>query len=65
LAIVQRKALTPNDFADLAALTERLLSFGEHYRQSARPFEWTFTRHDLDRLLARIADREPHLRLAA
>ena len=44
---------------------ERLLAFGEHYRQIARPFEWTFTRHDLDRLLARIAGREPHLRLAA
>ena len=64
-SIVQRKALTPNDFADLDALADRLLSFGEHYRQSAQPFEWTFTRQDLDRVLARIADREPHLQLAA
>jgi tRNA (cmo5U34)-methyltransferase len=30
------------------------LSFGEHYRQIARPFEWTFSRQDLDALLARI-----------
>jgi hypothetical protein len=64
-SIVQRKALTPNDFADLDALSERLLAFGRHYRQVARPFEWTFTRHDLDRVLAKIADREPHLKLAA
>ncbi len=61
-SIVQRKALTPNDFASLA---DRLLAFGEHYRQVARPFEWTFTRKDLNRLLDRIADREPHLQLAA
>ena len=27
-SIVQRKALTPNDFADLDALAERLLAFG-------------------------------------
>jgi hypothetical protein len=64
-SIVQRKALTPNDFADLDALAERLLAFGERYRQLARPFQWTFTRHDLDRVLAQIADREPHLQLAA
>jgi hypothetical protein len=62
---VQRKALTPNDFADLDALSERLLAFGRHYRPVARPFQWTFTRHDLDRVLTKIADREPHLKLAA
>ena len=64
-SIVQRKALTPNDFASLDHLAERLLRFGEHYRQIARPFKWTFTRADLDRVLAKIADREPHLQLAA
>jgi hypothetical protein len=64
-SIVQRKALTPNDFSDLDALANRLLAFGQRYRQIARPFEWTFTREDLDRVLAQIADREPHLKLAA
>jgi len=64
-SIVQRKALTPNDLGSLDALAERLLTFGAHYRQIARPFEWTFTRHDLDRVLATITDREPHIRLAA
>jgi len=61
-SIVQRKALTPNDFASLDELGERLLAFGRHYRQIARPFEWTFTRQDLDRVLARITDREPPAR---
>jgi hypothetical protein len=64
-SIVQRKALTPNDFEDLDALTARLLAFEAHYRQIAQPFDWSFTRADLDRVLERIADREPELRLAA
>jgi hypothetical protein len=46
-------------------LAERLLAFGEHYRQIARPFEWTFTREDLDALLARIEHHEPQLTLTA
>ena len=64
-SIVQRKALTPNDFPNLQALTDRLTTFAEHYRKIARPFDLTFTRHDLNHLLAKIADREPDLRLAA
>ena len=64
-SILQRKALTPNDLPTLDALAERLLGFGEHYRQIARPFEWTFTRQDLDDLLARIDRHEPQLTLAA
>jgi hypothetical protein len=64
-SIVQRKALTPNDFASLDDLAQRLLTFGEHYRHLARPFEWTFTRQDLNRVLTQIADREAHLQLAA
>jgi hypothetical protein len=64
-SIVQRKALTPNDLATLDALAERLLGFGEHYRQVARPFEWTFTRQDLNKLIARIDRHEPQLALAA
>jgi hypothetical protein len=64
-SIVQRKALTPNDFDSLETLAERLLRFGEHYRRIARPFEWTFTRVDLDRLLARMDAHQPRLALAA
>jgi hypothetical protein len=64
-SIVQRKPLTPNDLATLDALADRLLAFGEHYRQIARPFDWTFTRHDLNGLIARIDRHEPKLALAA
>jgi hypothetical protein len=64
-SILQRKALTPNDFADLDALAARIAAFEDHYRQIAKPFEWTFTRTDLDVLLTRLASREPQLRIAA
>jgi hypothetical protein len=54
-SIVQRKVLTPNDFASLADVEHRLLAFQRYYESLARPFEWTFNRHDLARLLAKIA----------
>lgn len=52
---VQRKALTPNDFTDLDQLTNRLLTFQDHYNHTATPFDWRFTRTDLNRLLTRLA----------
>ena len=55
---MQRKVLTPNDFADLDELAEGILAFGEHYEQFAEPFSWKFTRHDLDRLLSRLAQSQ-------
>jgi hypothetical protein len=51
-SIVQRKVLTPNDFATLAALEPYLLAFQHRYQAMAHPFRWTFTRADLHRLLA-------------
>jgi hypothetical protein len=53
-SIIQRKVLQPNDFTDLAAVEQQLLAFGRHYEQVAHPFEWKFTRDDLDRLLQRL-----------
>lgn len=53
-SIVQRKVVTPNDFPDLATLEQHLLAFGRRYEEIATPFAWTFTRHDLDRLLNRL-----------
>ena len=65
-SIVQRKALTPNDFGSLEALAERLLAFGRRYREIASPFEWTFTRAGLERVLERVdAQERPELRLVA
>jgi DDE superfamily endonuclease len=40
LSIVQRKVLTPNDFAGLDTLERQLLAFGRRYEQIATPFEW-------------------------
>ena len=54
-SIVQRKVLTPNDFASLAEVEDHLLRFQAHYQRAAAPFEWTFTRQDLAALLARLA----------
>jgi hypothetical protein len=57
--------LTPNDFGSLEELRERLRGFHVRYAEIARPFEWTFTRAALDRVLARVAARESQLKLAA
>ena len=56
-SIIQRELLAPNDFADLKGLEARLLAFQSHYEQIAEPFEWRFTRADLDALLARLHRR--------
>ena len=53
-SILQRKALTPNDFRSLQTLEEHLLSFQGYYEQIAKPFEWRFTRNDLHALLNKI-----------
>ncbi len=58
-SILQRKALTPADFSSQNAVAARILGFQEHYQQIAQPFEWKFTRRDLDKLVARWADSEP------
>jgi len=62
-SVVQRKALTPNDFTDLAQIRRRLAAFEVRYNAIARPFNWKFTRTDLNDLLRRIDAREtnpPH-----
>ena len=53
-SIVQRKVLTPNDFNSLETLAERLQCFERHYEILAKPFEWKFTRGDLNRLVQRL-----------
>src|ERR1019366_9735465 len=47
-SIVQRKVLTPNDFRSLAELEDRLLRFQDQYAAAARPFQWKFTRENLN-----------------
>jgi len=53
-SIIQRKVLTPNDFPDLAAVEARLCAFEDRYNATAQPFDWKFTRHDLDDLINRL-----------
>jgi hypothetical protein len=53
-SVVQRKVLTPNDFADLVELENRLLQFQSHYEKIAKPFKWKFTRDDLKRILSNV-----------
>jgi len=53
-SVIQRKALTPNDFTDLDQIRNRLAAFETRYNAIARPFDWKFTRTDLSDLLLRI-----------
>jgi hypothetical protein len=56
-SIVQRKVLTPNDCNSLSELEQRLLAFERRYGETASPFQWTFTRKDLDTLVAKIENK--------
>lgn len=66
-SIIQRKVIKPADFADLAALADRLCRFEHRYNETARPFDWRFTRRDLAEMLQRLDTRrpEPETALAA
>ena len=57
-SIIQKKVISPNDFASLDELASTLLAFVDRYNQTARPFNWKFTAADLTRLLHRIGARE-------
>ncbi len=52
---MQRKVVNPNDFSDPDQITQRLAAFEDRYNPVARPFDWRFTRDDLNELLKRIA----------
>ncbi len=58
-SIVQRKALTPNDFPNLKAVEQRLLAFEALYNDTAVPFHWRFTRQQLEGRLAALPDLPP------
>jgi transposase len=57
-SIVQKKVVSPNDFAGLDELSRTLLAFVDRYNQTARPFNWKFTATDLTGLLRRISEHE-------
>jgi hypothetical protein len=58
-SVIQRKILTPNDFGSLPEAEAALLAFQDCHQQIATPFEWKFTKSDLDLLLKRLAAHEP------
>jgi transposase len=65
-SVVQRKVVTPNDFTDLDQIRARLAEFEIRYNAVAGPFNWRFTRTDLNALLDRLtAHVQAHHDLAA
>ncbi len=66
-SIIQRKVVKPADFADLTVLAGRLERFEHRYNQTARPFDWRFTRSDLAAMMQRLDTHqtEPEATLAA
>ncbi|MFD6421313.1 hypothetical protein [Streptomyces sp. NPDC060198] len=54
---VQRKVVSPNGFADLTEVRDRLREFEDRYNATAQPLRWRFTTSDLDGLLARLDRR--------
>jgi hypothetical protein len=55
----------PDTRHDIDEVEQRLHAFERLYEQTARPFQWMFTRHDLTKLMKRLADKEAALRSAA
>jgi hypothetical protein len=53
-SIIQRKVLTPNDFASLEEVEERLRLYEELTNRQARPFTWKFNRAALQTFLEKL-----------
>ena len=64
-SIVSRKVLQPDDFADVGTVAQKLLAFQGYYEQLAKPFEWKFTRQDMDRLIAKLKPYYPSAKVKA
>ena len=64
-SIVERKALTPNDFRSLDEVENRLLGFQQYYESIAAPFEWKFTRDHLMAMMRKLHEQPTSLRPAA
>lgn len=67
-SIIQRKVLAPNDFNDTAEVARTLNRFEQHYNEIAEPFQWSFTREDLIKLIDRLkaeSTQDPPAALAA
>jgi transposase len=58
-SIVQRKVVSPNDFASTEQLAATLQAFIARYNATATPFKWKYTAADLNRHLARLPAQAP------
>lgn len=60
-SILQRKAIATGNFASLEHLAERILAFQDRYNATANPFDWKYTRADLNDYLTRLRrhDHQP------
>jgi hypothetical protein len=56
-SVVQRKVVTPNDFGDTDVIRRRLSAFEDRYNAIAEPFDPTFGRDDLAKLLTHLDTR--------
>jgi hypothetical protein len=56
-SIVQRKVLTPNDFASLDEVEQRLRFYEALTNGTPRPFQWKFDRNKLAALLERLEEK--------
>ena len=63
-SMIQRKVLTPNDFANLSELQLRLRLYEELSNRSPKPFQWKFTRQKLEGWLQRMKPHFPELQTA-
>jgi hypothetical protein len=54
---IQRKVLTPNDFASLKEVEQRLRLYEELTNKNPSPFKWKLDRAKLTRFLDRLKER--------
>jgi transposase len=57
-SVVQRKVVKPANFANLTELQRRLLAFQDRYNATASPFNWRYTKQDLNAYLQRLATHD-------
>jgi len=64
-SILQRKALTLNDFDDLEQLEKTIIDFQNLYEKAAKPFKWKFSRKDLRNVLSKFSFIQDEQRMVA
>ena len=63
-SIIQRKVLTPNDFASLEEVEQRLRLYEELTNREPRAFDWKFNRAALQTLMTKLEAKRALLPLA-